>query len=95
MSAVARDQDTNDHGAGEIQATASTVFVNGKPIATVGDPAAPDGLCPIIGGAHCAPSTSTGAATVFAEGRAVHRVGDLRTCGAETDTGSPDVFCHN
>lgn len=95
MPAVARDQDPNSHGAGEIQASVSSVFINGRKVATLGDPAASDGLCPSVGGAHCSPSTLTGSASVFAEGKPVHRVGDSRNCGAVTSEGSPNVFCHD
>ena len=37
-------------------------------------------------------SASAGSGTVFFEGKAVHRIGDLISCGDVSASGSPNVF---
>lgn len=51
--------DPNDHGDGALSASRSWVTIGGKAIIVVGDAAAPDVLCFIVGGPHCSP-TATG-----------------------------------
>ena len=92
MPGVARNGDTNSHGGGALIASAVKTYVNGLLIARIGDNASPDSLCPIPGGPHCNPVATGGSATVFAEGKGVHRIGDSRSCGATTVTGSANVF---
>lgn len=61
------DGDANSHGGGQLQASGSTVIINGKPvIVNAPDSASPDGLCPIPGGPHCAPATASGSGDVSA-----------------------------
>lgn len=50
------DKDPNDHGAGELSTSRPWITINGKGVICVGDSAAPDNLCPIVGGPHCAPA---------------------------------------
>jgi uncharacterized Zn-binding protein involved in type VI secretion len=53
-----------------------TTFINGRPVARVGD----FGVCGL-------PVTLvTGSFTIFIEGRPVHRAGDLNSCGGPTLT---------
>lgn len=82
---VAVKDDGNTHGAGNlIPANPQTVFVEGIPVIEHDDPAAPDALCPPLGGPHCAPGTSEGSSTVFVYGNPLHRNNDGRVCGAKT-----------
>lgn len=67
---------------------ATTVLVNGHPVAVVGDAVAPH--APFTG-LHNSATLASGSTTVFAEGKPVCRVGDLATCGHAIETGSPDV----
>jgi hypothetical protein len=61
--------DPNSHGGGALHASLNTVYVEGIPIIIHSpDSAAPDGLCPRPGGAHCAPSTAGGSGKTFAGG---------------------------
>ncbi len=60
--------DTNTHLGGAITATTTRTFVNGLPIARVGDDAAPDALCLLpLGGilGHCNPKPTTGSPNVL------------------------------
>jgi uncharacterized Zn-binding protein involved in type VI secretion len=57
--AVAGDPNTDGGGAlsaGKIAA----IYINGIRVIGVGDSAAADDLCPLVGGAHCSPSASSG-----------------------------------
>ena len=65
---VSVDADPNSHGAGALTAACNQVFVNGKMVVIVGNSAAPDSLCPPLGGAHCAPASSSGSGNVFVGG---------------------------
>ena len=85
--AVARQGDTDSHGAGALISSVTSVMVNGIPMSTVPDNAASDSL------GHSNPSASSGSATVKAGGRPVHRLNDSRSCGATTVTASSNVFC--
>jgi hypothetical protein len=61
------DGDQNSHGAGGLRPSGSSVYVEGKlVIVNSPDSAAPDRLCPVVGGSHCAPSTSEGSGDVSA-----------------------------
>ena len=91
MPNCARDTDVNSHGGGAIIAVVSDVFVNGLKISTIIDPAKPDAKCPIPP-VHCNPATIGHSPNVFANSRAVHRLGDSRVCGAVTVSGSGNVI---
>lgn len=49
------DGDPNSDGGGNLSASKTYVTIGGTPIIVAGDSAAPDALCPIPGGPHCAP----------------------------------------
>jgi hypothetical protein len=62
---VAVNADPNTHGGGAINASGTkNVFIGGKLVSNVGDPAGADSLCIPLGGAHCGPSTTSGLASV-------------------------------
>lgn len=65
---VSVNADPNNHGAGALIAACNQVFINGKMVVIVGNSAAPDSLCPPLGGAHCAPASSSGSGDVFVGG---------------------------
>lgn len=69
---------------------ASTVFVNGIPVHREKDEWDLHGcaVCPPHGGRLAAGSPS-----VYAEGKAVGRIGDPVDCGSAVAQGSPNVFC--
>jgi uncharacterized Zn-binding protein involved in type VI secretion len=52
------DGDPNTDGGGELSASKTFITINGKAIIVAGDSAAPDALCFIVGGLHCAPSAT-------------------------------------
>ncbi|WP_407529443.1 PAAR domain-containing protein [Methylobacterium oryzisoli] len=81
--AVARRGDAIDHG-GEIIEGSDTVYVNGRPVARVGDKVQcqQHGLVTITDGNDAWPTN----------GRATARVGSRCSCGAVVTTGSPTVF---
>ena len=59
--------DPNDHGAGNLVASgAPNVFIEGKPVIVVGDPANEDNLCPPLGPPHCSPDAAAGSGNVTA-----------------------------
>lgn len=60
--------DPNSHGGGNIIAVVNNVFIGGIMVTNIGDSAAPDSLCPIPGGPHCAPATASGSTNVFVGG---------------------------
>ncbi|MBY6056762.1 PAAR domain-containing protein [Leisingera daeponensis] len=68
-----------------VEALAPTVRVNGSAVAVLGCAVAPHGL-----GAHAGPVMATASGTVFAEGIAVCRQGDLASCG-HAASGSANV----
>jgi uncharacterized Zn-binding protein involved in type VI secretion len=84
--------DPNTHGGGGlIPSNPKTVFVEGKNVIEVSDPAFPDSFCPIP--PHCNPASISGSSTVFVYGNPVHRHGDNRICGATTIvSGQSTVF---
>jgi uncharacterized Zn-binding protein involved in type VI secretion len=57
---IATNGDPNSHGAGGLIAATNKVYVQGIMVVNVGDSAAPDSLCPPLGGAHCGPSATGG-----------------------------------
>lgn len=65
---VAVQGDPNSHGAGGLNASINpgNIFVNNLEVVMNGSSAQADSLCPIIGGAHCGPSATSGSPNVFA-----------------------------
>lgn len=61
---VSVDADPNTHGGGALSAACNQVFINGKMVVIVGNSAAPDSLCPPLGGEHCSPNSSSGSGNV-------------------------------
>ena len=63
---VSVDGDPDTHGAGNLIAACKNVFINGLMVViNAPNSASPDGLCPIIGGSHCGPSTAGGSSNVY------------------------------
>ena len=60
--AVEGDADT--HGGGALVASQGFIRIAGKLVILVGDSAAPDSLCPTLGGAHCNPYASSGDSSI-------------------------------
>jgi hypothetical protein len=60
--------DPNSHGGGSLDASINpgTVFVHNKEMVVVGSSASPDSLCPIPGGPHCNPKSTSGSPNVHA-----------------------------
>ena len=54
------DGDINSDGDGGLITSHSWLTIAGKGIIVVGDSADPDDLCPIPGGPHCNPASSSG-----------------------------------
>jgi uncharacterized Zn-binding protein involved in type VI secretion len=79
---VARLSDTGSHG-GKIINGSNSIFVNGRPMARVGDLYA----CPI----HGNNPIISGVTTIFGEGMLVAHVGSMTACGAVITSGSPDT----
>jgi uncharacterized Zn-binding protein involved in type VI secretion len=61
---ISVDGDGNTDGGGALSTSHASITINGKGIIVVGDSAAPDSLCPIPGGPHCAPNASSGLGSV-------------------------------
>jgi uncharacterized Zn-binding protein involved in type VI secretion len=62
---VAVNGDPCDHGGGELIAGSDNVKIGGKLVVNhTPDGSAADGLCPPLGGAHCAPETAQGSGDV-------------------------------
>lgn len=59
------DGDPNSDGQGSLFAGTNNVFIGGVAVCNNNDTAAPDSLCPIPGGTHCAPNASEGSGNVF------------------------------
>lgn len=49
------DGDPNSHGDGQLITSHAWLKINGKGVIVVGDNAAPDDLCLLVGGDHCDP----------------------------------------
>lgn len=83
------DADPNTHGSGGLIAhsgdsSTCTVFANSINVIVGVTNAAPDSLCPPLGGNHCNPQSQGHSGTVFAYNNPAHRHGDSRNCGATT-----------
>jgi hypothetical protein len=52
------DGDNNTDGGGPLSTSHGWLKINGKGVIVQGDSAAGDALCPIPGGAHCAPNAT-------------------------------------
>ena len=65
----------------------SNVFVNGQPVVRQGD-MLESHCCPDHG---CHPGTYVGGGTVFANGKAIQKVGDPIDCGSKCAGGSSTV----
>lgn len=59
------DGDPNSDSGGALSAGTNNVFIGGTAVCNNNDTAAPDSLCPIPGGPHCAPNASGGSDNVF------------------------------
>ena len=81
MPWVARLGDLNSAGGGNLTGSASRTFAEGLPICRTTDIAVADLSCVSVGGLHCDPAAMEASLTVYCEGLAVHRHGDLRVCG--------------
>lgn len=75
-----------DTAGGTIAAGSSNVFVNGSPIARLGDAVAGHGR-----GSHRSPTMAGSSSTVYANGILICREGDPASCGHPA-TGSGNVF---
>lgn len=64
--AISIEGDTNTHGGGSLKATLTVgkVRAGGIPVILTGDPASPDGLCPIP--PHCGPNANSASPNVRA-----------------------------
>ena len=91
MSALARDQDTNEEG-GAIISSASTVKVNGQLVALVGDTITPHAPYGPPHPPHESATITDGSGTVKADGKFVAWVNSGNTCGHSIQVGSPDVI---
>ena len=87
MPAVCRVNDKNDSKPpGLILGGVSSVQVNGRPIAVVGNKITPHGK-----GKHASAVVQKGSSSVFAGGKAVTYVGATDDCGHIHISGSGDV----
>jgi uncharacterized Zn-binding protein involved in type VI secretion len=87
MPGITRNAGQDVAGGAIIQGS-SNVFVNGKPVARVGDRIAGHGRGP-----HSSPVMAQGSSNVFTNGIATCRAGDVATCG-HTASGSANVFAN-
>jgi len=62
---VSVNDDPNTHGGGSLNAGTNKVYINNKLVVDDNDSASADALCPPLGGAHCAPSATSGSPNVF------------------------------
>lgn len=92
MGYVQRVGDANT-GGGVVRGGDSSVKINGRPVALVGDSVTGHPCCGRRGcpGIHCGPTTSGGSSTVKVGGRSVSLTGDPDTCGHTRAGGSTDV----
>jgi uncharacterized Zn-binding protein involved in type VI secretion len=77
-----------DSAGGTIVGGSGNVFVDGQPVARIGDPVAGHGRGP-----HAGPVLAAGSGNVFANGIPVTRAGDPATCGHPA-SGSGDVIAN-
>jgi hypothetical protein len=66
LASVNKDQ--NSHGGGGLKANNPGVYINGELVVIQSNSADPDALCPLPGGAHCAPSATGASGDVFIGG---------------------------
>lgn len=52
------DGDNNTDGGGALNTSNDWLTINDKGVIINGDSAAPDSLCPLVGGLHCEPSAT-------------------------------------
>jgi uncharacterized Zn-binding protein involved in type VI secretion len=90
MPSIARDQDTNEEG-GAIISSASTVLVNGKPVALIGDTITAHAPYGDPHPPHAAATITDGSSSVRADGKFVAWVSSSNTCGHSIVVGSNDV----
>lgn len=96
MPLVSIEGNPNTHGGGRLEAgNPQTVKVSNTSVIEVSDPAGPDGLCPILGGSHCNPESSTGSPNVYVYNNPIHRDKDGRSCGASTIVNSQSTVFAN
>lgn len=98
MPAVNREGDqSTGHGCfpptPNVAENCSTVFVNNKPLAVVGSQFATHS-CGDTVHPQSGRTVTMGSGTVFAENKAVARIGDPISCGDAVGQGSPDTFCN-
>ena len=63
---VSVNGDPNTHGGGNLFASCKNVYAGGILVVNHSpELAAPDALCPIVGGPHCLPVTAGGSPNVF------------------------------
>ncbi len=62
---VASDGDTCTDSNGQLNANADEVYVHNILVVGHTATAAPDGVCPVLGGDHCGPNTNEGSPNVF------------------------------
>lgn len=92
MAKLSRVGDTNQEG-GAIMRGASTVFANSKQVGLQGSQLSDHGpYDEMTLSGHTGATVSVGSPTVFAEGRAVARVGSSNSCGHSMIQGSDNVF---
>ena len=65
---AAVDGNPNSHGGGALSASNPNVYIGNILVVIQGNGAAPDALCPIPGGPHCAPSATSASGNVFIGG---------------------------
>ena len=82
---IARLGDSTDHG-GTIISGAQRTFLDGRPIARMGD----EHECGYT--YHGTGTIASGSQTTFVEGKPVARVGDTTSCGATIVVGSETGF---
>lgn len=84
MSQAARISDVC--GEGQITTGSDTVYIDGIPVARIGDSISPHG-----DGEHSSAEVATGSSSVYVNGIPVARVGDSATCGDIISSGSGTV----
>lgn len=62
------DGNPNSHGGGNLKAANPNVYIGGILVVINGNSASPDSLCPLPGGAHCAPSATSASGNVYIGG---------------------------
>ena len=90
---VQRVGDANSVG-GVILSGDPTVLVNGRPIATIGNPVSPHPCCGSKGcpPTHCAAITTSSTPTILVGGKPICTTGAIDTCGHTRALGSLDVI---